>query len=326
MDRHGAKGLRRRHAMTHRARRAMFRRRVGLLMPSFIHTPYDGSKKPFTIGMEPLPALDWIEPDAHLARDLSEKDALFASRREIVWREDAASRPAQIETRDMLAAFLPARFPALYRPKGADAIEVAGRRVALGDEPPLLAASRLVQEDLCLMERGPNGWRLSAASLCFPSSWSLAEKFGRDMDAIHAYVPGFPGRMHDMVARIFDNLKVELPVQRLNWSIYGDGALHHGVEKTRPIEKFPEGEPILERAHLRVERQTLRKLPRTGAILFTIRIHVDPLRRLAEHPRRAELARGLRAQLLALTPEQLAYKGMVQARARMAEALDALAG
>ena len=29
--------------------------------------------------------------------------------------------------------------------------------------------------------------------------------------------------------------------------------------------------------HLRVERQTIRKLPATGAVVFTIRICVDPL-------------------------------------------------
>ena len=34
--------------------------------------------------------------------------------------------------------------------------------------------------------------------------------------------------------------------------------------------------------HLRVERQTIRKLPQTGAVVFTIRICVDPLAPILE--------------------------------------------
>jgi hypothetical protein len=45
-----------------------------------------------------------------------------------------------------------------------------------------------------------------------------------------------------------------------------------------------------------MERQTLRRLPRTGDILFTIRVHVRPLYTLATQPQRAaDLAAALRA-------------------------------
>ena len=56
-----------------------------------------------------------------------------------------------------------------------------------------------------------------------PSSWSLAEKFGQSMHAIHDNVPGFnDGRMGPVVARIFDNLTADQLVGRYNWSIYDD--------------------------------------------------------------------------------------------------------
>mgnify|MGYP000846223527 CR=1 FL=1 len=43
-------------------------------------------------------------------------------------------------------------------------------------------------------DEGEGGWRLAAGSLCFPSSWSLVEKFGKPLQDIHAPVPGFgPG-------------------------------------------------------------------------------------------------------------------------------------
>ena len=52
---------------------------------------------------------------------------------------------------------------------------------------------------------------------------------------------------------------------------------------------FPDGD-VNAHAFIRVERQTLRKLPSSRDILFTIRIHLDPLAVLARHPDRATLA------------------------------------
>jgi dimethylamine monooxygenase subunit A len=226
----------------------------------------------------------------------------------------------------LLAAHLPVRYPLIYR-REASALRVlpGGRLVTFGGEPALLSASRLVQEDLLLMRRAEEGWRLVAGSLCFPSTWVLAEKLGRNMDAIHRPVPGYAGKMAGMVARIFDNLKVDQPVERLNWSIYSDARLRYAQSKQDPLERFPPGEPVSERAHIRVERQTLRRLPRSDDILFTVRVHVDPVSAFSRDARGRGLARALHDQLAALSAEQLAYKGVEEARARLLAALLALA-
>jgi hypothetical protein len=131
--------------------------------------------------------------------------------------------------------------------------------------------------------------------------------------------------MAGMIARIFDNLKVEQPVERLNWSIYSDARLRYAQSKQDPAERFPPDEPVTERAHIRVERQTLRRLPRSGDILFTVRVHVDAASAFARDARGRKLARALHDQLAALSPEQLAYKGIGEARARLLAALLALA-
>ena len=43
------------------------------------HTPYDGSAKPFTIGLKPLDLAEWIELDAHFEAYLAEKRRLYAA-------------------------------------------------------------------------------------------------------------------------------------------------------------------------------------------------------------------------------------------------------
>ncbi len=279
------------------------------------HTPFDGSSKPFTIGLKPLDPADWIEVDDQLRAYLDEKDRVSQEAPGRVFAAEPESLDAQREVLDLLAAHLPARFPDIYHPTGM-AIDIvpAFRRVdLLSPLPPLLTAASLVQEDLVIMARGDTGWRLSAASLCFPSSWHLQEKFGRPLHEVHAPVPAFgEGTRHaGMIERIFDNLRPDQPVIRWNWSIHDDDALFH-PPAGRPYD-FGRG------AFLRLERQTLRKLPRTGAILFTIRIHLTPLEVLAGHP--PELAARLSAQLAAMDAAQLAYKGLTAQRDHLLERL-----
>jgi hypothetical protein len=279
------------------------------------HTPFDGSSKPFTIGLKPLDPAEWIEVDGRLRAYLDEKDRVSQRAPDQVFAAEPSSLDTQREVLDMLAAHLPTRFPDIYRATGT-AIDIvpAFRRIdLLSPLPPLLTAASLVQEDLVIMQKGEDAWRLGAASLCFPSSWRLGEKFGRSLHEVHAPVPGFGRgtRNAALIERIFDNLRPEQPVLRWNWSIHDDDALFH-PPTGRPYD-FGRG------AFLRLERQTLRRLPRTGAILFTIRIHLDPLEGLADHP--PELARQLAGQLAVMDAAQLAYKGLTEQRDHLLERL-----
>lgn len=298
-------------------------------------TPYDGGSKPFTIGLKPLDSALWLDGEtADLAGLLAEKDRLIAERPADVFAAEPGTEAAQREVLDSVASLLAARDPATWRRDGG-AIVVAGRRVEVDDptEPALQAAGRLVPDDFVLMRGGPDGWRLAAASLCFPSSWVLAEKFGKPMSAIHAPVPGFSAgtRNDDLIARMFDRLQSGVIVERFNWSLQGDRALFHPLpdrardERARAAQsRFPGADPS-QNAVIRVERQTLRKLPASGDILFTIRIHLDPLGWIATRPDAAALAASMARQLTDMTPEELAYKGLAADRDRLVSALSAMA-
>lgn len=300
------------------------------------HTPYDGSSKLFTIGLKPLDPADWIEIDDHLPAYLAEKRRLYAEIPERVFVEEDGTRDAQQEVLDLLGAYLPRRFPGTYRRTDAG-IEIVGatKQPALPSgisSAPLVEASLLVQEDLILMRRDDSGWRLAAGSLCFPSSWSLNEKFGKPLQQIHAPVPGFgPGtRPAELINRMFDGLQGQA-VERYNWSIQSGDALYHPLSNVERIDRatnrptrFPDGD-VKAHAFIRVERQTLRKLPSSRDILFTIRIHLDPLAVLARHPDRATLAVSFAAQLKELDLAQLDYKGLTSDRDRLVSVLNHMA-
>jgi hypothetical protein len=292
-------------------------------MQSPAHTPYDGSSKPFTIGLQPLDLADWIEVDDNLLPHLAEKRRLYADVPDRVFVERAETRDAQREVLGLLTAHLADRHQKTHRRDGCNVAVIGfeGKKGPLPDAP-LAVASMLVQEDLVLMRRHDDGWRLDAGTLCFPSSWSLTEKFGRPLQEIHKPIPGFgPGTRPDiLIERMFDSLQVEQPVQRYNWSLQAGDALYmplsnseRDVRATERPSNYPDGD-IKAHAFIRVERQTLRKLPISRDILFTIRIHLDPLRVLEKHPERARLAASFAAQLEALDEAQLDYKGLTADR------------
>jgi hypothetical protein len=291
------------------------------------HTPYDGSSKPFTIGLKPLNLAEWIEVGDDLDMHLAEKRRLYATVPDKVFVEEPDTREAQREVLDLIEAHLARHHPELLQRLRAD--------VRTGDEadaPPLLTASLLVQEDLILMRRGENGWRLAAGSLCFPSSWSLREKFGRPLHEIHAPVPGFGGgtRNADLISRMFDSLQGQA-VLRWNWSLQAGNDLYLPFSHQERIDlatnrpsRFSTDE-IAAQAFIRIERQTLRKLPVSGDILFTIRIHLDPLSLLERHPDRQRLASSFADQLAALDEAQLDYKGLTADRERLVAVMLGLA-
>ncbi|RUM97587.1 DUF3445 domain-containing protein [Pseudaminobacter arsenicus] len=296
------------------------------------HTPYDGSTKPFTIALKPLDPREWIELDDDLTTYLSEKDRLYATVPGKVFVAQEATVDAQRELLDLLVAHLLEHHPDTYRQEGTR-IHIAGgsRSVEVDDTAaPLRVASLLVPEDLILMRRHEDGWRLDAGALCFPSSWSLEEKFGRTMQDIHIPVPAFgPGtRTASIIDRVFDNLLVEQPVQRFNWSLQAGRELYMPFSQQQRIDratmrpsKFSAEDDIAAQAFIRVERQTLRKLPRSGDIVFTIRIYLDPLSTLARHSEATRLASSFADQLDALDQAQLDYKGLAADRDRLAAIL-----
>jgi dimethylamine monooxygenase subunit A len=259
-----------------------------------IHTPYDGSSKPFTIGLKALDIREWLDVDHHFETYIAEKRRLYAEQTANVLVAEAGTEDAQNEVLEFIAA-------------------ATGKTSAAEGEhlSPLAQAGLLVQEDLVLMRYSPHGWRLVAASLCFPSAWNLHEKFGKPMHEIHQPVPGFGEgtRNAGLIDRMFDNLRVEQPVIRWNWSLYGDDKLYHPASDNQMKNRFGEGK-IEGRVFMRLERQTLRKLPRSGDILFTIRIYNDPLEVLESHKAGPALARSVMDQLSAMSEEQLGYKGL----------------
>ena len=248
------------------------------------HAPWEQSGE-FRIGLRPIPADTWFEGGE--VDPAARKDLLFASHPDQVWAETPGSRPGQSELLALVA-------------------QAVGRPLRAGARAPLLAAARAVADDLCLMERRDGVWRLTALSLCAGSFFTANAVIGRSLSELHKPVTGFEDRLLARVTRIFDGLRDDLVLERRNWSVVSSPALY--APDPAPMRAaIPDIDPAqaANALHVRVERQTLRRLPHTGGVVFTIRVWIDPLSALAADP--ARLARFAQAWKTA-HPDFRAYK------------------
>ncbi len=135
---------------------------------------------------------------------------------------------------------------------------------------PLIDAALNVQEDLCILQKQGDQHILTAAVMCFPSSWDVRQKIGRSIADIHTPVAEFSD-VSQMVERMLSAIRVEQPLGRANFLIYTDPELHQprGEGITKPIDpKAPR--------YIRVERQTFRRLPESLAVVFAIHTYIVP--------------------------------------------------
>lgn len=281
-----------------------------------LHDPIERGPYRMAMGLTVVPDQDWFEIDALYPAEMAEKRRLLAEQHADVFAATSGSDVAGAEALAMVVANLTTHHPDWFsNTDGTLANHLTGETWDLGAAEPLELAGRLVQEDLCIVQNRPEGPVFTAGVLCFPSRWRLNEKIGRPLTEVHAPVPLYADRLAGPVDRFMRHLKPGRIANRLNWSILDDPALFQPAGKWRSerndaITAQNAGDTLF----LRVERQTLRRLPNSGAVLFGIRVHVYPLHRVCSP--------GLAAAVRAL-PEALShYKSFPAFRSALLAWLD----
>lgn len=247
------------------------------------------------LGVRPLDLADWIQfgadsdgPDGWLI----DKQRILAEHHDTAFAVLDGIEPESIEVADAIVEHLAIRAP--DRPRHIDA--------ALH---PLDAASRLVPEDLVVMVERDGHLVFGGGSVCFPNRWDLRSKLGRTMAEVHAPVAGLNEQLETNVDQFLGRLRPDRPFWRLGWGIIdvADGYTPaDGTGSKRPADLDPA------EMFVRVERETLRRFPETGCVLFTIRTYIAPV---ASAVRDAESADALGVALSAMPAGIRGYKDLL---------------
>jgi hypothetical protein len=295
------------------------------LPPETIHLPFEAGPYRMAMGLVAVPETEWFEIDARYPAELAERRRLLTEQHGDVFGAEPGSGAACGEALTMIIEHLTRVQPSWFTRDGTLVRNhLTGEHWDIGTGHALEIAGHLVQEDLCVVQASPEGPRLTAAVLCFPSRWRLHEKLGRPLAEVHGNVPLYADRLARPVDRFMGFVRPGHIAARLNWSVMDDPTLFQPAGKWRTAHDASITEQNAgERLFLRVERQTLRRLPASGAVLFGIRVHVYPLAQVVAD---AAVAARLAAAIRALPEPMAHYKSLPMFRAALLEWLDRRAG
>lgn len=218
--------------------------------------PFRGGRGALRLGLGALPEADWLHRGPGLAARLAAKPPIFATAPESL-------------------LILPRAQPA-----------IAELAALLGTPPTLRDAALATYEDLLiLLPEGPAhtaAHTLVAGALAFPTDWHLSAKIGHPLAAIHAPIPTYAEKLSAGVDHVFATLAPGRLLTRANWNVLETDTLRYlpdrpAMQRFAHVTATNAGDTLF----VRVERQALRRLPETGAAVFTIGIYIEPLRALS---------------------------------------------
>jgi dimethylamine monooxygenase subunit A len=202
----------------------------------------------------------------------------------------------------------------INRPLGVDQGFTFGDPTTLPG-PPMEYVTRQCQGDFCLVDqRNGNLW-MDAGMVTAQADWSLDFDLGMNFMEWHGPVPlAHEIGVFERALKFLLNLQQGRPVRRLNWTMTVNPRLDTSPEnyhKWGSDRATVTPENVGQKLHLRVELQGLWRLPRSNAILFSIRCYLIRMSELVTVPK---WARRLHRVLKTLPPELVDYKGLARYR------------
>ena len=190
----------------------------------------------------------------------------------------------------MCVQFLCARYPQYFNLDKDNTIfsnAILNTDTDLRLTDPLHVLLHNVPEDFAIMIRDPETGMYSFRAGVIMSSlgWDLGSKIGLKLHEIHAPIPDYPEKMQFSMDRYFAKKPTDKAIQRGSWGFEIDQPLY--MPPGDPHEKLRETQDpahTIERAHLRVDWQTLRRLPLSGAVVFNFKGLFTPVQEFRDEP------------------------------------------
>ncbi len=180
---------------------------------------------------------------------------------------------------------------------------------------PMEYITRQTQGDFAILDQRDNNLWMDAGMVTTQADWSLDFDIGMNFMEWHGPVPlAHQMGVFERALKFLLNLQHGHPVRRLNWTMTINPRLdtspenYHkwGVDRTTVTP-----ENVGDKVHLRVELQSLWRLPRSNAIVFPIRCYLIKMNEVITQPK---WARRLPRVLRSLPPELVDYKGLTRYR------------
>jgi dimethylamine monooxygenase subunit A len=255
-----------------------------------LYCPYRWAAADFQLGLRPIRPESWILIGPEHAEMMRQKRARLDLFRPFYYGALPASLPAQQELLERVTTHLVADHPASFERSGSVIRSlITGQTLDLHDRStePLLQLSYLIEEDFMLLDEVGGAARITAASNAYSSSGRLVASVGYDVEWAHMPVPQLTEKLGGKINRVLGSVHAATPCERFNWQLTpmatvffphndphaaNEAAMHEVFEDLRR-DPARAGELLW----IRVERQTLSRLPDSNAVAFSLHTYSDPL-------------------------------------------------
>lgn len=254
----------------------------------------------FTMGIRSMEWTSWIELDNEWMKYHDRKiERLNERREELVGTQDDVW-DAAIEVLMEFREFLPTRYPTLFKKteKGIDNIvtgDIFEFNNVLKSEfkmDPMEMAALMVQDDLAILKEDENGdYILKGGAIMLAGFWRLRDKINLPLSAIHTTgdVPKYNEKLKKPMEKFFTRLTCDKPVVRNNYFLQTDDDVAWsssiGPEDVQEVGwNTAEEATDINKIYYRSERQSVRRLPISGCIIFTIRTYFLPITKMCQEP------------------------------------------
>ncbi|CEI68435.1 hypothetical protein FVEN_g5405 [Fusarium venenatum] len=230
----------------------------------------------------------WIEIENTYRSRIIQRQILYAKYGRDVLQALPGSELACKELMEMVIQFICARYPQAFELHGRVFVNhLLGVKQDLGQIEPLLFLLNHVPEDFALTLRDPATGRycFRAGVICSSVGWKLSEKIGLGLPEIHAPVPDYKEKMEFSMDRFFTKMPTDSPIQRGSWGLEVGQPLFIPSEDPEFQTRETQSPSLTEAdVHLRVDWQTLRRLPLSGAIVFNFKALFTPMSEFRDEP------------------------------------------
>jgi len=265
-----------------------------------------------------------VECDEHYLHEASLKRRMLAENPEWYFLANSDTRVAQWEALELILTGLAENYPEQFQLQKQSTIWHWKNKLLneahsfiLGDDAtialqPLDWVGRQVQEDLILLNAD---LIVMAGQLCFPSGWSLGDKMNQHFIKVHAPLPQITEPMIQSANKLLERIPAHKPVTRNNWGFRVCDWLDLSTRQSDAYRKLLHEtastlamEDVGDKIFVRVEHQTLSRLPKSNHILFTIHTYQNKLKHeVADRGRALALATFMKQ----VPDDLLAYKQML---------------
>uniref|UniRef100_A0A093XF12 Uncharacterized protein n=1 Tax=Talaromyces marneffei PM1 TaxID=1077442 RepID=A0A093XF12_TALMA len=243
-----------------------------------------------TMSLKKLETDWWVELENTYKERIAQRKGLYEKHGKEVLDWMPGSELACKELMEMVLQFICARYPQYFSIRDNRILvnKILETEQDIRAKNPLEILMDNVPEDFAItMRDDKTGYYVFRAGvICSSLGWNIGTKIGLQLHEIHSIVPDYKEKMKFSMDRFFTKMPADKPIQRGSWGLEIDQPLYmpagHPHEKLR-LSQNPD--LTLDDCFLRVDWQTLRRLPISGAIVFNFKALFTSVQEFRDEPK-----------------------------------------